>query len=189
MLKNVLDDALEISVIGSFSRIGPAVRSRLFGWTDAAPGALAGRTVVVTGPTSGLGLAATRAMADLGARVVLVGRREAELSRLSASLAASSGADRYPVVVADMASLRSVRAAVDAILATESRLDVLVDNAGAIYPERRESEDGIEATLALMTVGPFVLEAGLLPLLAGDGRLPRHRRHVGRDVHAGPAAR
>jgi NAD(P)-dependent dehydrogenase (short-subunit alcohol dehydrogenase family) len=64
-----------------------------------------------------------------------------------------------------MASLHSVRSAVDAILATESGLDVLVDNAGAIYPTRRMSEDGIEATLALMAVGPFALEAGLLPLL------------------------
>ena len=165
MLRDLLDDALEVSVVGSFSRIGPAVRSRLYGWTTAGPGALVGRTALVTGATSGLGLAATRAMAGLGARVVLVGRREADLTRLSGSLAASAGEDRFPVVVADMASLGAVRSAVDAILATEARLDVLVDNAGAIYPTRRLSQDGIEATLALMAVGPFALEAGLLPLL------------------------
>ena len=112
-------------------------------------------------------------MAGLGARVVLVGRREADLTRLSGSLAASAGEDRFPMVVADMASLGSVRSAVDAILATESRLDVLVDNAGAIYPTRRLSEDGIEATLALMVVGPFALEAGLLPLLEATAGLAR----------------
>lgn len=164
MLRAAIDDALEISVVGSFSRIGPVIRSRLFDWTSPDPEALAGRTVAITGPTSGLGLATARAMAGLGARVVLVGRDETRLRALASSLAAASGADRYPVVVADMASLRSVRAAVASILASERRLDVFVDNAGAIFDTRRETDDGIEATLGLMVVGPFVLEAGLLPL-------------------------
>jgi NAD(P)-dependent dehydrogenase (short-subunit alcohol dehydrogenase family) len=64
-----------------------------------------------------------------------------------------------------MGSLASVRAAIDRIIETEPRLDVLVDNAGAIFPERSESPDGIEATLAVLVVGPFVLVSGLLPLL------------------------
>ena len=51
------------------------------------------------------------------------------------------------MVVADMGSLASVRAAVARVLETEARLDVVVDNAGAIYPERVEGPDGIEATL------------------------------------------
>jgi dehydrogenase/reductase SDR family protein 12 len=52
------------------------------------------------------------------------------------------------------------------VLATEPRLDVLVDNAGAIFPERTVGPDGIEATLATLVVGPFALEAALLPLMA-----------------------
>ena len=103
---------LEISVIGSFSRIGPAVRRRLFGWEAPSAGALAGRTVLVTGPTSGLGRAATGALAALGARVVLVGRSEERLGRLRDELVRTHGEDRFPVVVADMGSLASVRAAV-----------------------------------------------------------------------------
>ena len=93
------------------------------------------------------------------------------------------------MVVADLSSLASVRDAVDRILATEPRLDVLVDNAGAIYATRRESPDGIEATLALMVVGPFALEAGLAPLLRRDARVAGDRGHLGRDVHAAAAAR
>jgi NAD(P)-dependent dehydrogenase (short-subunit alcohol dehydrogenase family) len=171
-LATAVDAALEISVVGSFSRIGPAIRRRTDGWTAPPPGALVGRTVLITGPTSGLGRAAAEALADLGARIVLVGRSRTRLDALRAELVTRHGADRFPVVVADLGSLESVRAAVERILATETRLDVLVDNAGAINTERRVDPDGIEATFALMVVGPFVLTGGLLPLLrASRGRV------------------
>lgn len=165
MIAPLVDDALEVSVIGSFSRIGPAVRRRLFRWQGRPAGALAGRTVLVTGPTSGLGLSVTREAAALGARVVLVGRSEERLVRLRDELEGLHGEDRFPVVVADMGSLASVRAAVARILETEPRLDVVIDNAGAIYPERFEGPDGIEATFALLVVGPFALIDGLQRLL------------------------
>ena len=164
-VRTLVDEGLELSVIGSFSRVGSAVRRRLFGWTAPAAGSLEGRTALVTGPNSGLGRAATEVFASLGARVILVGRSRDRLEAVRAELAAAHGEDRFPVVVADMSSLASVRAAVATILASETRLDVLVDNAGAIFPERIESPDGIEATLATLVVGPFALEAGLLPLL------------------------
>ena len=164
-IRTLLDDLLEVTVVGSFTRVGPAVRSRLFDWAPPPPDIMHGRTVAVTGPTSGLGLATTRALAALGARVILAGRSEERLSRLRDELAATHGDDRFPTVVVDMASLGSVRAAVERIQTTEARLDVLIDNAGGIFPERTTSADGIEATLATMVVGPFVLVAGLMPLL------------------------
>lgn len=165
MIARLIDVGLEISVIGSFSRIGHAVRSRLFRWQGAPAATLAGRTVLVTGPTSGLGLAVTREVAALGARVVLVGRSEERLMRLRDELATLHGEDRFAVVVADMGSLASVRTAVALVLQAEPRLDVVIDNAGAIYPQRMEGPDGIEATLALLVVGPFLLIDGLRPLL------------------------
>ena len=121
--------------------------------------------MLITGPTSGLGRAATDALAALGARVILVGRNQERLDTVRDALVVALGEDRFPVVVADMGSLRSVRAAVARVLETESRLDVLIDNAGAIYPERLEGPDGIEATFATLVVGPFALVSGLLPLL------------------------
>lgn len=127
---------------------------------------MAGRTALVTGPTSGLGRAATEALAALDARVVLVGRSPERLAVLRDSLVREHGEDRFPVVAADLGSLSSVRAAASRVLATETRLDVLIDNAGAIFPERTVGPDGIEATLATLVVGPFALEAALLPLLA-----------------------
>ena len=128
----------------------------------------------MTGPTSGLGRATAGALASLGARVILVGRSRERLSATAAELAPRHGdAERFPVVVADMSSLADVREAVAAIEATEPRLDILVDSAGAIHATRTVTEDGLEATFATMVVGPFVLISGLLPMLerSGDGRV------------------
>lgn len=172
-LRAIVDASLEVTVVGSFSRLGPAVRRRLFGWRRPPHAALLGKTALVTGPTSGLGEATARGLAALGARVVLLGRDEGRLARVRDELMELTGDDRFPTVVADMASLASVRSAVGRILATEGRLDLVVDNAGAIYPERTLSPDRIEATLAVLVVGPFALVGGLLPLLraSGDARV------------------
>lgn len=173
LVRNLADQLLEISIVGSFSRIGYAVRRRLFGWSEAGLGALAGRSVLVTGPTSGLGRQAAEELASLGARVILVGRSAERLNEVRGALIATHGDDRFPTVVADMSSLESVRRAVAHITSTEERLDVLIDNAGAIFPERAESTDGIEMTLAVLAVGPFALISGLLPLMreGGGGRV------------------
>jgi NAD(P)-dependent dehydrogenase (short-subunit alcohol dehydrogenase family) len=172
-LRVLADTVLEITIVGSFTHPGYAARRRLFGWTDPAPGSLSGRTVLVTGPTSGLGRAATVALADLGARVVLVGRSADRLAGIRDELVARHGEDRFPVVRADLSVRADVHRAVDAILASEARLDVLVDNAGAIHETRVLTSDGLESTFATMVVNPFILVSGLLPLLreSGDGRV------------------
>ena len=79
----------------------------------------------------------------------------------------------HRTVVADLSSLASVRAAADEILATEPRLDVVIDNAGAMSMTRAVSVDGFESSLATMVLGPFVLVARLLPrlLASPDPRL------------------
>ncbi len=168
-LRSLVDDALEVTVLGSFTCLGYAARRRLFAWKDLPPDALVGRTALVTGANSGLGLATSDALAAMGARVILLGRNEQKLTHVQAELIARHGGERFPVVVTDMASLASVRAGAAQILATEDRLDIIVDNAGAIFRERSESSDGIERTLATMVVGPFVLISELLPLLQRSG--------------------
>jgi len=164
-LPSLVDAMLELTVVGSFSRIGPCVRRHLDHWSPPRADVLVGRTVLVTGPTSGLGRQVTDELAALGARIVLVGRNEERLNAVRDALVARHGVDLYPVIVAEMGSLASVRAAAAHVLATESRLDVLIDNAGAIFPDRTIGPDGIEATLATLVVGPFTLIRDLLPLL------------------------
>jgi NAD(P)-dependent dehydrogenase (short-subunit alcohol dehydrogenase family) len=164
-MHDLIDSALEISVVGSFSSLGIRARRALYGWEDPAPDALVGRTVVITGPTSGLGRQAAVQLAALGARLVLVGRSREKLLALRSDLGESHGEDRFGVVVADMSGLDSVREAAATIADEEPRIDVLIDNAGAMFDERTETMDGIEMTLAVLTVGPFVLLSGLLPTL------------------------
>ena len=169
-VRALIDDALEISIVGSFSQFGYRARRRLWGWQDAPNGSLSGKTALITGPTSGLGRATAGELARLGARVVLLGRNRSKLDRVRGELVAATGADRFAVVVVDMSSLVSVRDAVAQVLATERRLDIVVDSAGAIFVDRTETDDGMEATFATMVAGPFVLVSGLLSLLqAGDG--------------------
>lgn len=171
--RHLVDGLLELAIVPSFSAIGARTRRRLWGWQDPAPGALAGRTALVTGATGGLGRATAEALAGLGARVILVGRDDARLEATRAALIAACGEDRFPAFLADMSSLASVGSAAEAIVASEPALDIVVDNAGAIYAERTTSVDGFEASLALMAIGPFALIAGLLPLLrvSGDARV------------------
>ncbi len=106
--------------------------------------------------------------------LVLVGRDEARLEQTRAELVAQTGTEAIATVVADMSSLASVRAAADEILAREPRLDILVDNAGAMFADAgRDTAEGFERTFATMVLGPFVLVSRLAPRLAEspDGRL------------------
>jgi NAD(P)-dependent dehydrogenase (short-subunit alcohol dehydrogenase family) len=163
--RTLVDDLLELLVVPSFTRVGYRVRSRLFDWDGPEAWSLAGRTVVVTGPTSGLGREAARTLAGLGAHLVLVGRDPERLAQTAAALPMTRGAAAHRTVVADLSSLASVRTAADEILATEPRLDVLIDNAGAMFMTRSRSVDGFEQSLATMVLGPFVLVSRLLPRL------------------------
>lgn len=163
--RDLVDVALELLVLPSFSRIGYDIRRRLYGWEDLGRTSLRGRTVLVTGPTSGLGRTAVSHFAAMGARVLLVGRDPERLERTRTELVAWSGNREVAAYEADLGSLEAVRAAASEILDRETSLDVLVDNAGGIHGRRRVSPEGFELSFATMALGPFVLTSRLLPLL------------------------
>jgi len=119
-------------------------------WSGAA-----GKRVVITGATSGIGLAASRRLAALGAQLTVVARNEATVMPIAAEL----GAD---YVIADMASKSAVRLAAEEVLNRHERIDVLVNNAGVYLTERRLTEDRIEATWAVNHLAAFLLTNLLL---------------------------
>jgi len=171
--RDLIDDLAEVLVVPSFTRTGFVLRRRLYRWQDAESYPMAGRTVVLTGPTSGLGRAAAGSFARMGASLVLVGRDAGRLERTRAGLLAETPGLEAVTIVADMGSLASVRAAAAEILDRVPRIDVIVDNAGTMVPSRQVTPEGFERTFATMVLGPFVLVARLLPRLveSPDARL------------------
>jgi NAD(P)-dependent dehydrogenase (short-subunit alcohol dehydrogenase family) len=125
-----------------------------------------GKVVVMTGATSGIGEIAALRLATQGARLVMIardrGRGEATLARLRAAAPGASHVVHY----ADLSTLGATRRAAAEIAAAEPRIDVLVNNAGAIFAARAVTADGLERTFALNHMSYFVLTAGLLERLA-----------------------
>jgi len=118
-----------------------------------------GRTVVLTGGSSGIGLATAGALAALGARVVITARRADRGRQALAHIRQQSGTDLAELVVFDLADLDSVRAGAAEILDRRPRVDVLVNNAGVVLSQRMETAQGFEATFATNHLGPFLLTA------------------------------
>lgn len=130
-----------------------------------------GRTVAITGPTSGLGLAAACELARLGARLLLVGRNEAKLQAAVEEIIAFSGCarDQLKLYQADLSLLAQTRAVGERIRDQVPRLDALINNAGALFAEREETVEGQERALAINLLSPWLLTQALLPSLEAAG--------------------
>jgi len=157
------DELLEATVVGSFSSVGARVRKRTAGW--GPPPRMDGRVVLITGATSGIGLATAVGMARLGAvvRIVARGKERAEQA-LAAITEAAPGVDAG-YLLGDLGELDQVRALAAEFTAGHGRLDVLVHNAGALLKRYRATSAGNEVTVASQVVGPYLLTGLLLPLL------------------------
>jgi len=164
-LAGPLDDLLDRTVIGSFTNVGHKVRSS--GWQVDLP-ALHGQTVIVTGATSGLGRAAAERLAQMGAGVRLVGRSQVKLDKARREIAGATGNGDLGTYVADFSIMEQVRGLAEALLAAEGRIDVLINNAGALITERRETAEGNELTLATNLLSHFLLTNLLVPRLAAS---------------------
>lgn len=173
MAHNIVDALLEGPVVPSFTRIGPALRSRLESWRPLDSYDLSGRVVVLTGPTSGLGLAAAEQLARCRASLVLVGRNAERTKAVLDRIAAIPDIAAPMQFLADMGDPEAVRAVARGILDLHPRVDVLLHNAGALLPTRTVTASGLEVTVASQVVGPFLLTALLLPALrpAAPGRV------------------
>ena len=166
--RSLADALIEAPIFTSFTKIGYAARKRLEGWSSLDDYDLAGKVVVVTGATSGLGFAAAQQFAKNGATLVVVGRGADRNQRVVSELIAATGNKSISQVPADMGDYQQVRDLAARVLADHDRLDVLVHNAGALSNERHLAADGTEATVASQVVGPFLLTALLLDRLTAS---------------------
>jgi NAD(P)-dependent dehydrogenase (short-subunit alcohol dehydrogenase family) len=149
-------------VAPSFSRIGIRLRRRLEEWGD--PPLINGRAVLVTGATSGIGLATATALAGLGADVHLVGRDpERGATALGAVEAAGPGQAHLHLV--DLSDPAAVCSLGKRLSDATPRLDALVHNAGALTRTYQTTAGGVERTLATHVLGPYLLTAALAPVL------------------------
>jgi retinol dehydrogenase 14 len=132
--------------------------------TQSAP-AMAGRTCLVTGATSGIGKAPATGLARLGADLVLVARDPAKGRATVAEIQAATGNPWVEVLLADLSSQASLRHAAEEYRRTHDRLHVLVNNAGGYWASRHVTVDGLELTFALNHLAYFLLTNLLLDLL------------------------
>lgn len=120
---------------------------------------MAHKRVLVTGATDGIGRVTALELARRGAQVLGVGRDGARCSATAAAIRSASGNPEVEFLVCDLSSQAAVRALAEQVRSRWERLDVLVNNAGALFPERRESVDGVELTWALNHLAYFLLTA------------------------------
>ncbi len=148
--------------------------------TDSAR-PMSGKTCLVTGATSGIGEVATLELAKQGAKVVLVGRSQAKAEATAERIRRETNNPAVEYLLADLSSQAEVRRLADEVKARYPRIDVLINNAGAMINPRRESVDGIEMTWALNHLGYFLLTELLLDTLKASA--PSRIVSVASDAH------
>ncbi|NWF69601.1 MAG: SDR family oxidoreductase [Chloroflexi bacterium] len=147
-----------------------------------------GKTVLITGATNGIGKETARALAALGAHVVIVGRSAERTAATVEELKRSTGSAQIDWLLADLSLVAEVRRLADEFGSRFAQLDVLVNNAGAIFEKRLETSEGLEMTFALNHMSYFALTTLLLPVLkagAAASGTPARVISVSSSAHMG----
>ncbi len=158
----LLADRLIVPGLAQFTRLGYRLGHRRW---PLPPEALAGRRVVLTGGTSGIGLAAAKQLMACGAHITLVGRNPDKSAAVKRELDRAAVSGRLDLEIADLSSMHAVRALAQRLSADHDAIDVLINNAGALFNRRMETSEGYERTLATDLLSPYLLTRLLLPRL------------------------
>src|SRR5215469_3201090 len=142
-----------------------------------------GKTVVITGATSGIGEVAADRIAAKGARIVFIARDESRGEETLKHLKAIAPGQPHKAYYADLSRLSEMKRVGAEIAAQEARIDVLINNAGAAFMTREVTEDGLEKTFALNHMSYFVLTNLLRPKLGAGGRIVSTASTAHRGAH------
>jgi NAD(P)-dependent dehydrogenase (short-subunit alcohol dehydrogenase family) len=128
-----------------------------------------GKAVVITGGTSGIGEVAADALAKMGAHIILAARNTSRGNATLARLRRSAPGVQHSVYFADLTRLAEMKRVAAEIADKEPPIDVLINNAGALFAKRRVTEDGLECTFALNHMAYFAVTEGLRARLVASG--------------------
>jgi dehydrogenase/reductase SDR family member 12 len=159
-------DKLVLPGLSRFTRLGyQAARKQFFPMSAS----IKGRHIVVTGATAGLGYATALELARRGAKLTLVARDEDKARAASEAIIRATENTDICYEIADLAEMAAVDDLVARLLKKGQPIDVLVNNAGALFNPRQETSEGLERSYALLLLSPYRLTEGLKPLLAKAG--------------------
>lgn len=130
---------------------------------------MGGKTIVITGGTSGIGAVAAQTLAKMGGRIVLIARDKLRGAAMLARLRNQAPNLAHTIYIADLTRLSEMKRIARQVAAKEPPIDVLINNAGALFATRRLTEDGLESTFALNHMAYFVLTANLRERLLAAG--------------------
>lgn len=147
------------------------------------PSSMQGKTVLVTGATNGIGYVAARELARKGAQTVLVSRNAEKCAQSVEKIKKETGNPQVEFIAADLSTNAGVQEVAHEFKKQHTRLDVLLNNAGAMFMSRQVSSDGIEMTIALNHLNYFHLTILLLDVLKTSG--PARIVSVSSDAHRG----
>jgi len=121
--------------------------------------------IVITGPTSGLGLATAKELASMGAELTLVARDKSKVERIAQEISQQTGNQKLNIEVCDLSLMQDVSQLADRLLKKGQVIEVLINNAGALFNTREETSEGLEKSFALLLLGPYLLTEKLAQLL------------------------
>ncbi|MBT8101930.1 MAG: SDR family NAD(P)-dependent oxidoreductase [Gammaproteobacteria bacterium] len=155
-------DRLIVPGIWRFTKLGYKASRKHW---DAVSRFQGDRHAVVTGATSGVGEAAARQLASLGARLTVIARSKKKAEKLVADLKKQTGNSHIGFEIADLSMMSEVHALCDRLLAAGEPIDMLINNAGALFNPRQQTPEGFEKSFALLLLSPYILTERLHPLL------------------------
>ena len=163
-----LADRLVLPGLSLFTKRGYKKARKHF---NPVSSSMRGKHIVITGATSGIGLATAESLAHKGANLTIVARNIAKAEKVANEIISKTGNTNIKIVCADMSLTQDVKRLVQELTTKYSKIDVLINNAGALFNPRQETKEGIEVSFALLLLNPFILTELLIPHLNSKARV------------------